>query len=59
MLEEIPADPLPDEEPNVDEVPDDVPNEAEEIPDEELPDVPEAKLNPGLNPLTDPDELDT
>ena len=56
MLEEIPEDKLPDEEPNVDEVPDDVPNEAEEIPDDELP---EAKLDTGLNPLTDPDGLDT
>ena len=59
MLEEIPEDELPDKLPNVDVVPDDVPNKLEEIPNKELPDVPEAKLDPGLNPLTDPEELDT
>ena len=56
MLEEIPEDELPDEVPNVDVVPDDVPNRLEEIPDEALPDVPDAKLDPGLTPLTDPED---
>ena len=40
-------------------MPDDVPNKVEEIPDEELPDVPVAELDPGLNPVPLIEELGT
>ena len=74
LVEEIPDNELPEEEPNADKVPeerglDEVPKKAEDIPDDDIPDDPDTKLDPGwmivpvpdggLDPVLDPEELDT